>query len=101
MLEASEEAWTKRSFDPGPRKVYASTNHVRNFLDCMRSREACIAPAETAHRSITPGHLGYVSQTLGRPIDWDPGEERPVQDEEAQRLLAGVTYREPWEFEQA
>ncbi|MEM9366757.1 MAG: hypothetical protein AAGD07_12245 [Planctomycetota bacterium] len=70
--------------------------HMGNFLDCIKSREACISPAETTHRSITPGHLGYVSHTLGRRLTWDPQSERIVGDEKATRLLMANEVRDPW-----
>ena len=94
-LEASDSRWIADGFETGV-EVYRSDNHMRNFLDCVRKREPCIAPAATAHRSITPGHLGYVSQQVGRALTWDPREEVVMNDPEAQRLLQLVDYREPW-----
>ena len=70
--------------------------HTRNFLDCVKSRKPCVAPAETAHRSITPGHLAYVSQKLGRVLAWDPRRETILDDTEAQRLLMRTDYRAAW-----
>lgn len=99
IIEASDERWTQKSFDPGPVKTYVSENHTTNFIECVKSRQPCVAPAETAHRSITPGHLGYVSNALGRPIEWDPVNERVIDDDEADTLLKTVTYREPWKWE--
>jgi len=95
-IEASNPAWTKQDFNPGAETVYRSDDHVRNFLDCIRSRQACIAPAETAHRSITPGHVGYVSHQLGRPLKWDPETETVVDDAEANRVLQQHHYRPPF-----
>jgi hypothetical protein len=95
-LEASDPRWARPDFDPGPQKVYESNSHTGNFLECVRSRRECAAPAEIAHRSITPGHLGYVSQTLGRPLRWDAENERIVGDDEADQLLQKYTYRKPW-----
>ena len=62
----------------------------------MKSRKTCIAPAETGHRSITPGHLGYVSNALGRALQWDPENEAIVDDEAANKLLQTHNYRKPW-----
>lgn len=98
-LKASDPRWTKPSFAPGPVKVYKSRDHIDNFLEGVRTRKACIAPAETAHRSITPGHLGYVSQALGRGLKWDPVKEECPGDDEANRLLQAVDYRAPWSLE--
>jgi predicted dehydrogenase len=95
-IDASNREWIRESFDRGPVKAYNSSNHHRNFLDGIRSRETCIAPAETAHRSITPGHLGLVSQTVGRPLRWDSKTETVIADPEADKILKEVHYRKPW-----
>jgi predicted dehydrogenase len=95
-LTASDKRWLAGDFRVGSKQVYHSDNHTRNFLDCVKSREACIAPAETGHRSITPGHLGYVSNALGRALQWDPKTEIVVGDEEANKLLQTHNYRKPW-----
>lgn len=96
-LEASDDRWVKDSFLPGLNRVTESNDHVGNFLDCVRSREECIAPAEIAHRSITPGHLGFVSWQLRRPLSWDPVNEIITGDPEADQLLRKNAYRPPWD----
>ncbi len=93
---ASDPALLAKDFDPGTVKAYASRNHVENFLDGVRTRTECIAPAEIGHRSVSPGHLGFVSQTLGRKIQWDPEREVITGDPEADALLKAMPYREPW-----
>lgn len=95
-IEASQSAWTNTSFDPGSEKVYASDDHMRNFLSGVRTRQPCICPAETGHRSITPGHLAYVSQSVGRPLRWDPQSETIIGDQAANELLQQQHYRQPW-----
>jgi len=97
-LTASDKRWAASDFRIDAENVYHSENHARNFLDCVKSRKACIAPAETGHRSITPGHLGYVSNTLGRALKWDPENESVVGDEEANSLLQNHNYRDPWKI---
>lgn len=93
-LEASNPEWLKSDFDPGPWKAYRSPGHQRNFIDCVKSRKEAVAPAENGHRSITPGHLAYVSLKTGRPIKWDPEKEVIVGDETAQAELMRRDYRE-------
>lgn len=95
-LEASDNRWVAEDFRPGETTVAHSDDHVANFLQAVRSRAACIAPAETAHRSITPGHLGYVSQTLGRSLKWDPETETVLGDDAANKQLHEMSYRQPW-----
>jgi predicted dehydrogenase len=81
----------------GPNEIhlYRSDDHARNFIDCVLSRNEPVAPIETAHRSITIGHLGNIAMRLGRDLKWDPDAERFVGDEEAQRI-ASRAMRSPW-----
>ena len=94
-LEASEPHWITPEFTPGEQRLYRSNDHRRNFLECVKSRETCLCPAEVGHRSITPGHLAYVSEALGRPVRWNPEGESFVNDPEAADEL-DFTYRSPW-----
>jgi predicted dehydrogenase len=99
-LEASTPEWTKREFDPGPKKAYESNDHRANFIDGVKTRKRCISDAEIGHRSITPGHLGLLSESLGgKLIRWDPKTETVVGDPEADRKLKSVDYRKPWALE--
>ena len=95
-IQATDERLVEPSFLPGLNRVTESNDHIQNFIDCIRTRDECIAPAEVAHRSITPGHLGYVSWQLRRPIEWDPQSESIRNDAEADQLLRRNDYREPW-----
>lgn len=96
-IEASEPAWVGREFKVGDRQLPPARSHVQDFLNCVRTRSTCVAPAETAHRSITPGHLAYVSDALKRKLKWDADREAVIGDDEANRLLHSVEYRRPWQ----
>ncbi|REJ89275.1 MAG: gfo/Idh/MocA family oxidoreductase [Planctomycetota bacterium] len=78
-----------------PTQLYQSTNHVGNFLDCIRSRELPICDVEIGHRSATVCHLGNIVARLGRSIEWDPASEQIVGDSEAQ-AMTDKEYRRPW-----
>ena len=67
----------------------------RNFLDCVKSRRPCYAPAEIGHRTISVAHIGNISMLLGRELKWDPEIERFVGDAEANTMLRREQ-REPW-----
>ena len=96
-IEASNMDWIRESFDRGPKKAYkVKGGHARNFVDGIKTRTECICPAETGHRSATPGHIGYVSDRLGRAIKWDPKAEKVIGDDEAQKLLTALPYRGEW-----
>ncbi|MEM9481625.1 MAG: Gfo/Idh/MocA family oxidoreductase [Verrucomicrobiota bacterium] len=95
-IEASNREWIAEKSNRGPMKLEISLDHRRNFLDGIRSRKPCIAPAQTGHRSITPGHLAIVSQTIGRKLHWDPDTETVINDETADQMLKSLSYRDPW-----
>jgi hypothetical protein len=78
-------------------KLYYSRNHQHNFLECVRSRKPTITPADTAHHSAAPGHLGLISMLVGRKITWDAKKEVIVGDQEASKLLSRP-YRAPWKL---
>ena len=69
--------------------------HTRNFLDCVKTRATTLAPAEVAHRSASPGHLGQIAMLLGRKLRLDPDTEKIIGDPTASRML-GNAMRSPW-----
>ncbi len=95
-IDASNKEWIRERTDRGPINAYVSPGHHRNFVDGVKTRKPCIAPVETAHRSITPGHLSYLSLALGRPLNWDPKNEVVVDDPGADKLLKALNYRDGW-----
>ena len=72
--------------------------HVRNFLDCVKSRQRPNADVEEGHLSAVMCHLGNLSTRLGRSLTWDAEHERIVGDDEANALLTKA-YRKPWTLE--
>jgi predicted dehydrogenase len=99
-FDASNPAWKiGKSLPEDLRKVklYESSNHQRNFLDCVKSRQPTITPVETAHHSTIPGHLGLISMLTGRKIKWDVASEKILGDPEASKLLTRA-YRAPWQM---
>jgi len=98
VFEASNKEWRDyKDLPDNVRKVklYESSNHQRNFLDCIKSRKPTITPAETAHHSAIPGHLGLISMLVGRKIKWDIQKEQILDDPEAAKLRTRP-YRPPW-----
>ncbi len=95
--DASNLDWFAKLPEGCAVKLYTSDNHQKNFIDCVKSRQPTITPAETAHHSAIPGHLGLISMLVGRKIKWDPVKEVIVGDAEASRLLSRP-YRSPWKL---
>jgi predicted dehydrogenase len=69
--------------------------HVKNFLDCMKSRARPASDVEIGHDSMIACHLGNMAQRLGRMVKWDPEREAVIGDPEAQRMV-NRPYRAPW-----
>jgi predicted dehydrogenase len=96
--EASNLDWfVKIPDDRHKVKLYQTRGHMRNFIDCVKSRQPTITPVETAHHSAIPGHLGLISMLVNRKIKWDVANEVILDDPEASRLLTRP-YREPWKL---
>jgi len=104
------EGWVhvdRESFDAHPKSLltsiiakneihlYKSTDHWGNFIDCVRSRAMTVAPIAILHRSVTIAHIGNIAMLLERPLQWDPGTERFINDPEANRMLSRAM-RSPW-----
>ncbi len=77
--------------------LYKSTDHMQNWLDCIKSREKPIADVEIGHRSTTVCHLGNIARWLGRRLRWDPVAERFPDDEQANQYLDRPR-RKPYEL---
>jgi predicted dehydrogenase len=83
------------STEPTSVSLYESASHHRNFLDCVKSRQAPICDVEIGHRSATICHLGSIACRLQRKLVWDPVGEKFVGDDEASREISRA-YRSPW-----
>ena len=97
-FEASNQDWRDiKQLPESQRKIQLtrSDNHFRNWLDAIKSRQPAITPAETAHHSAIPGHLGLISMLTGRKLRWDAPTEKILDDPEASELLTRP-FRQPW-----
>lgn len=82
-------------FKTGPRDT--TPNHVRNFLDCVKSRKRCNADIEDGHRSTTFSLLANVALATRSRIEWDAEREAITNNKRANELLR-YRYRRPWSF---
>jgi hypothetical protein len=87
-LAANPRELTKDAPPPADKSEFASVSneHIRNWVDCMRTRKKTAAPATIGHRSTTICHMINICRELGRKLQWDPVKEEFVGDEEANRL---------------
>ena len=105
-FDASNLDWRGQLPPNATVRLYKSDNHQANFIECVKSRKPTITPAETAHHSAIPGHLGLISLLAGHDEDkkrigckfrWDAEKEEIVGEAEASKCLRRG-YRAPWKL---
>ena len=74
---------------------YPATFHVRDFLDCVKTRSQPKANAEAACYSHITCHAANIALALGRKLEFDPKKHEFIGDEQANRLRCEAL-REPW-----
>lgn len=74
-----------------------STDHHRNWIECIQSRKATICTAEIGHRTSSVCQLGNIGYWLGRTLTWDPEKEQFTKDELANKLV-DREIRGPWKL---
>ncbi|MBC8872391.1 MAG: Gfo/Idh/MocA family oxidoreductase [Planctomycetes bacterium] len=74
---------------------YPATFHVRDFLDCVKSRGKPLANADVACYSHITCHAANIAIYLGRKVTYDPAKHEFVGDEQANRLRSEAL-RAPW-----
>jgi hypothetical protein len=74
---------------------YPADFHVRDFLECVKSRGQPRANAKVACQSHIVCHAANIAQFLGRKVNYDPQKNEFIGDEEANRLRSEAL-REPW-----
>jgi predicted dehydrogenase len=95
-IDASDKTLLDEPLKSDAVRLYKSDDHMRNFLDCVRSRQSPICDIEVGYRSVTVCHLGNISLRLGgRTLSWDPSAERFKGDALANEMLARKM-RAPW-----
>jgi len=94
-IDAEPKSLLQETIGAGETKLYVSNYHKGNFYECVKSRDATIAPVEVGHRSCSACLLGDIAMRLGRKLRWNPATERFVNDTEADRMLA-KPMRAPW-----
>lgn len=69
--------------------------HVRNFLDCIKTREKPVCNSTVARYGHVAGHAAAIAWKLGRRMEFDPATESFVGDDEANRMRSRAR-RAPW-----
>ncbi len=108
LIIEGDEGWVRAgfsSFDAHPKSLvtldlsgvaqsFRLKSEKQDFIDCVRSREETLEPAEVGHRVTSMGLLGHISIKLGEKLTWDPDAEQFADNDRANALL-DTPIREP------
>ncbi len=74
---------------------YPATFHVRDFLDCVKTRSQPKGNADAACNAHIACHAANIALALGRKVTYDAVKHEFIGDEQANRLRSEAV-REPW-----
>ena len=74
---------------------YPANFHIRDFLDCVKTRSQTRANAGAACQSHITCHAANIALYLERKVSYDPVKNEFVRDEQANRMRSEAL-REPW-----
>ncbi len=99
-LEISPESLRDPASPADAIRLEVSDNHLRNWLDCIRSRREPICGVETGARSVTVCHLVNLAYWHRRAFAWDPAGNRFFGGGGDPAWLR-TRYRPPWTLTEA
>jgi len=94
-INAHPKELLKTEFGPGDIRLPQSDNHVRNLLDCVKTRGKPVAHIDDAVQSDILCHISDIAIRLEEKLRWDPKAERFVDNDAANRRLTR-SMRSPW-----
>lgn len=98
-LEASDPALLTTPLPADAVRLYQSSNHMTNFVECTRSRQAPICDVEIGHRSATMCHLGAIALRTGHALRWDATAEKFIGEHAAAaNAYCARPMRKPYDF---
>jgi predicted dehydrogenase len=86
-LSSEHRTFTERGTNPA--------GHVRDFLNCVKSRSTPRSNAKATGQSHIACHAAYIAWQLGRKVRFDPAKDEFLGDAEANRMRSRAI-REPW-----
>jgi hypothetical protein len=94
-IYASSPEILKSEFGPNDKRLVESNNHVRNLLDCVKTRSQAIAHIDDSVQGDIICQISDIAIRLEQKLVWDMKKERFVDNDAANRRLSRVM-RAPW-----
>lgn len=96
-LESTPGTILEQPLTEADKKVYPSSDHAKNWLECIRSRKDPICTAEIGASSAAVCHLGQIGYELKRKLNYDPAKKEFIGDDEA-NARRDLPARDPWKL---
>ncbi|MDD4107619.1 MAG: Gfo/Idh/MocA family oxidoreductase [Prolixibacteraceae bacterium] len=88
LLDASDKNILESKIGENEIHLLQTKSLHNNWLDCVKSREQTLVPAEVAHRSCSIALLGDIAMHVGRRLNYDPAKEQFINDNEANSMIS-------------
>ncbi|MCA9023875.1 MAG: Gfo/Idh/MocA family oxidoreductase [Planctomycetaceae bacterium] len=95
-LESDPEEIVKTPLADDEVHLPHSPGHHRNWLDCIKSREAPVAEVEKGARTVTIIHLGNLAYWHHKTLKWDPHAWKFADEADSQFI--DRERRDPWQL---
>jgi len=94
-INAHPKELLSTEFGPNEIQLDKSGNHVRNLLDCVKSRAETISHVDDSVQGDIICHISDIAIRLEQKLKWDPKKERFLNSDQANRMLKRAM-RSPW-----
>lgn len=85
-LQAEPASLLTSELGPNDLRFYLKSDK-RDFIDCVKTREETLEPAEVGHRVTSLGLLGQIAIQVGGNLKWDPAKEQFLGNDAANAML--------------
>lgn len=86
-LDAGDKSILSSEIRESEIKLYVSTDHHANWLECIRNRKQPVSPVEVGHRACTICLISHIAMKVPGLLRWDPVNERFLNSEQANSML--------------
>jgi len=94
-MRTKPESLIREIIGPNEKRVIRSTDHRRNFLNAVKTREQTIANIDSAVHGEMANQQADIAMRLRRKVRWDPVKEEFIGDDQATRMM-DRPMRSPW-----